>query len=459
MKLRKLVALVLAALLCLTGLTAFAEEMTEEDYKARIAELEAQVADLEHQLAAKNYVAEFDGGFVTVEDAMKQYEYISYMYSSYGYSMDGYEDVIKQDLAANLVNAAVEQYKAKELGLDALTEEKTAELQQQAAETMNGYVSNYRSQFESEELSEEEIVEKTMAFLNENGVTEESVIRQLSEQVAAEQLFENVTKDIDVTDAELQDIYGQNVLNDMNTYADSYAYESAVRAGTTIYWRPEGYRNVKQVLVAFNDDQKTAYTELTGKIKDLEAELDAILNPAEETAEATEAPAEETEAAKETAPRTEEEVRADLDQANADLDALYAELQPTVDEVIAKFNDGMSMDKLIATYGGDPGSINADGTTNTYLVSAASTAYDPAFTEAAMSVEEIGGLSEPSRGMYGFYLVYYDSDAEAGQTDFEAIRDELYSLTLEKARSDAYNEQLVAWCEELNVTYYLENFR
>ena len=454
MKLRKLVALVLAALLCLTGLTAFAEEMTEEDYKARIAELEAQVADLEHQLAAKNYVAEFDGGFITVEDAMKQYEYISYMYSSYGYSMDGYEDIIKQDLATSMVNAAVEQYKAKELGLDALTEEKTAELQQQAAETMNGYVSNYRTQFESEELSEEEIVEKTLAFLNENGVTEESLIRQLSEQTAAEQLFENVTKDIDVTDEELQDIYGQNVLNDMNTYSDSYAYESAVRAGTTIYWRPEGYRNVKQVLVAFTDDQKTAYTELNSKIADLEAELDAILNPAEETAEATEAPAEET------APRTEEEVRADLDQANADLDALYAELQPTVDEVVSMFNEGtMTIDALIATYGGDPGSINADGTTNTYLVSAASTAYDPAFTEAAMSVEEIGGLSEPSRGMYGFYLVYYDSDAEAGQTDFEAIRDELYSLTLEQARTDAYSEQLATWCEELNVTYYMENFR
>ena len=457
MNLKKMVALLLAALLCLTGLTAFAEEMTEEDYKARIAELEAQVADLEHQLAAKDYVAEFDGGFVTAEDAMKQFEYVSYMYSSYGYSMDGYEDIVKQDLLDGMVKEAVEKYMASQLGLDALTEEKTAELTRQAADTMDSYVATYRAQFESEDLTEDEIVEKTMAYLSENGVTEESLMTQLTQQFAREQLFADVTKDIEITDAQLEDAFGNKVLADMEAYADSYAYESAVRSGATVYWRPEGYRNVKQVLVAFSDEQKTAYAELTGRIKDLEAELDAIANPAEETeetAEETEETAEETEA-----PRAEEEVRAELDQANAELDDLYAQLQPTVDEVVAKFSEGTPIDELIVTYGGDPGSVNADGTTNTYLVSAASKAYDPAFTEAAMSVAEIGGLSEPAKGTYGFYLVCYDSDAESGQTEFGDVRDELYDLTLEQARADAYNEQMAKWREELHVVYYPENFR
>lgn len=466
MNLKKLAALILALAMCLVSAGALAEETDADariaelenqvaELEAQVAERDAAIADLEHQLEAVGYVAEFDGGHVTVEDAMSQYEYVEYMYSAYGYSMDGYEDYIKQDIATTMLQSAVVEYMAAELGLDQPTDEEAAELDAAVQESLDMYVENYRSSFESEEKTEEEIVADTLAYLEENGVTYETLYEQELSYYVSDAVYAHVVANVDVEESDALALYNQYIADDMTSYADPYYYESAVMSGDPIYWHPEGYRNVRQVLVAFDDDQSARYDEITGRIDDLEAELEAVQNPeeADETGEADET-AEETEE-----PRAAEEIQAELDAANAELDALYAELEPTAAEVVSRFGEGVSIDELIATYGGDPGSINDDGTTNTYVVSAQSSSYDPAFVEASMSVGEIGGLSEPTEGMYGLYIVYYDSDVTSGAVDYEAVYDELYAEALEAARSEAYTAQVEAWCEELNVVYYLENFR
>ena len=84
MNLKKLAALILALAMCLVSAGALAEETDARiaelekqvaDLEAQVAERDATIADLEHQLEAAGYVAEFDGGHVTVEEAMSQYEY------------------------------------------------------------------------------------------------------------------------------------------------------------------------------------------------------------------------------------------------------------------------------------------------------------------------------------------------------------------------------------------------
>lgn len=459
MNLKKISAIILALALCLVSAMAFAEET---DYEARIAELEAQlaerdarIAELEAQLAATNYVAAFDGGYVTVDEAMAQYEYVEYMYTSYGYSMEGYEDYFKNDIATTLLNDKIVQYMAAQLGLDTPTEEQAAQLTANAEANMQMYIESYRADFESEELTEEEIINSTTAFLAENGVTLDTLYEQELAYFVSDAVYEYIVSGVTVSDEDVQALYDEYVAQDQAAYADSYAYESAIMSGTAVYWHPEGYRNVRQVLVAFDDDQSARYDEITDRIYDLEAELAAAQAPADETADDEADEADETAEA----PRAAEEIQADLDAASAELDALYAELEPTAATVIAEFDAGAPIDELIATYGGDPGSINADGTTNTYSVSAASIAYDQGFIDAAMSVEEIGGLSAPERGMYGLYIVYYDSDVTSGAVAYEAVQEELSALALENARAEAYDAQLAAWSEELNVVYYLENFR
>jgi hypothetical protein len=76
-----------------------------------------------------------------------------------------------------------------------------------------------------------------------------------------------------------------------------------------------------------------------------------------------------------------------------------------------------------------------------------------------MSITEIGGISEPTPGMYGFYIVYYDSDVTPGAVAYESISEDLYYSAYDSACMTAYEEQLTAWCEELNVVYYMEHFK
>ena len=461
MNLKKLAALMLALALCIVSIGAFAESDTDRiaELEARVAELEAEavekdarIAELEHDLAVTGYVAEFDGGYITVEEAMAEYSYMEYMYSMYGYSIEGYEDYIKNDIVTGMVEDAVVQLKAAELGLNVPTEEQDAELRASAESNLNMYVDTYRSEFESEDLSEEEVVQATLNFLAENNITADILYEQELEYFASDNLYAHVVAGIEVTDEDVRVMYDSYVAEDEATYAESpYYYEAAQMNGTAIYWHPEGYRNVKQVLIKFDDAQAARYDEITDRIFNLEAELEAA-NSHEDTGSDD---IETTEII-----RSPEEIQADLDAANAELDALYAEIEPTAQDVITQYNNGVPFDDLAFMFSGDTGSLDmTTGQVLTYVVSANSEAYDSAFTDAAMSITEIGGISEPAPGMYGLYIVYYDSDVTPGAVAYESISEDLYYSAYDSACMTAYEEQLAAWCEELNVVYYMEHFK
>ena len=237
---------------------------------------------------------------------------------------------------------------------------------------------------------------------------------------------------------------------------------------------------VRHVLIKFTDDQATRYSELQDTLDTLYEELEALQTAAEEAAAATdeitteatdetaaEATAEATdEAAAETtgepaeateAPaRTEEEINAEIADVEAELTALYEELLPTAQEVIDAFNSGTSFSDLIDQYNEDPGMENEPTATNGYAVSANSTAWDPAFTEGAMSIESIGEISEPVYGQNGIHIIYYDSDIPAGAVDLETVRAEIEESALNTKLNDTYDNTLAEWVEAVNPVYHYD---
>ena len=255
-----------------------------------------------------------------------------------------------------------------------------------------------------------------------------------------EQLYNHVVEGVAVTEEDVKAAYDALVAEQQASYTSDSTYNSARNNGETIVWNPEGYRAVKHVLVKFDDEQTTRYNELTATLTTLEAEL---------TAE----PSEETEA------RAEEEITADIEAVQADIDALYAELMPVAQEVIDKFNAGTPFAELIAVYNEDPGMTNEPTATNGYAVHADSIVWDPAFTAGAMSIEAVGGISEPVFGMYGIHIISYDADIPAGAVDFETVRDVLQADALETKLSETYNAAVGAWVEEAAPVYHLENLK
>ena len=452
--LKKLICLFLA-LACL-GTLAFAE--TTEDPEARIAELEALV-ELYKPYYDAQVIVEYDGGVIFLDDVLEEYSYYEQMYSqSYGIDLATYglDTQVKQQAAQYLMEEAVKHMKAAELGLDALDETTTADLTAQADEMWESYIQSIAEQMKTDEQTVEDVRDDAIAYLQNLGYTQESLLEDLKHNYIEDKLYETVTADVTVTDEDIQAAYEEKIASDKESYTSDTAYNSARNSGTTIAWNPEGYRAVKHVLIKFDDDQSTRYSDLTSQLNNLNEALEEALNPAE-TAEATDsAEATAEPAAEETVERTAEEIQADIDSVQAELDALYEELMPTAQEVVDKFNAGESFESLIETYNGDPGMTSEPIKSQGYAVKADSTAYDAAFTEGAMSIAELGGISEPVKGAYGIYVIHYFADIPAGEVPLDDIREALSSSLLDTKISETFTNAVAEWTDALHPVYHYD---
>lgn len=434
-------------------LTAMEADTADAD---RIAELEAAV-ELYKPFYEAQVAAEYDGGVIFVDDVMEEYAYIESMYSQYGLDLatSGYASEVKKNTVEMLVENAALDVKAAELGLDQIDEETLADLTEEAAANFETYVTAVSSQFATEGATEEEIREGSIAYLETMGYNQDQILEDMIAAYVDEQVYNYITKDVVVTEEDVQAAYDEQVAADQEAYADDYTYNNARNAGTLITWNPEGYRQVKHVLVKFSDEQTTKYNELNTTLDTLNAELEALAAPAEETAEEA---AEETteEAAEEVVVRTEEEINADIAAVQADIDALYAELMPTAEEVIAKFNEGTSFAELIETYNEDPGMQSEPTKTAGYAVAAESTTWDPAFTAGAMSIAEVGGISEPVLGSYGIHIIYYEADVVSGAVALDDVRVDIETAAMDAKLSDVYTAAVNEWTAAINPVYHLE---
>ena len=439
----------------------------DSDAEAKIAELQALV-DTYYPYYAAQIVATFgENGVVWLKDVQAAYDSVSAQYASYGLDLASYgmEETVKKDLVDSAVEDAVVKAKAAELGLDQFDEAALAEFEASAEATMQSYIDYYLGYYypDAEEVTDEMRAEAEK-YWTDNGFSREAYAESLQKDAINEAVYEYVTKDVAVTDEDVQAEYETLIAENQESYTNDRTYNSDRNAGVTIAWNPEGYRAVKHVLIKFNDEQSALYSDLQSQLDSLNAEKDAIVEAqtateapeAEATAEATEETAEpeETEAPL----RTLEEVNADIAACATEVEALYAQLMPTAEEVVAAFNAGTSFDELIAKYNEDPGMTSEPTATIGYAVSADSTTWDPAFTEGAMSIAEVGQISEPVRGSYGIHIIYYMSDVTPGEVALDEIRDGVAEVALSDKVKATYDEQVAAWIEEANVEYFYSNF-
>ena len=261
------------------------------------------------------------------------------------------------------------------------------------------------------------------------------------------------TKGGSLTEDDIQSYYDTLVESQKSDYANDVTYNSDRNGGELIVYNPEGYRAVKQVLIKFDDDQSTRYSELTSTLSTLNDELEAATTPAEEAADDTADTAETVES------RPVEDIVADIAEINGELDALYAELMPEVNEVIDAFNAGTTIQDLIDQYNDDPGMQQEPTVSQGYAVSETSTTWDPSFTAGAMSIAEPGQLSDPIQGSYGIYIIYYDHDIVSGPVALDEVRDSIAQIVESNLKSDAYSAALTDWMAEADPQYFLDNMK
>lgn len=207
-------------------------------------------------------------------------DYEEYMYSMYGISYDRTDAStisMAQDSAIDaMVQQAVLEKKAADLGLDVLSDEEKAEVEESVDSAYTLYSDSVKSAyFADTELEGEELdaaVEAKMAELAYP--TREELVESETNAKVLEKVRDEAVKDVTVSEEELQEAYNTHVESAMTTYGNSpSSYGTDVQNGATIYYVPAGYRYVKHILIEFTDEDSQAISDLESQISQKQTEL------------------------------------------------------------------------------------------------------------------------------------------------------------------------------------------
>ena len=418
-----------------------------------------------------------------------QVNYMTALYSRYGLSFDSTNADVMSSLTDNVLNSLVERSvllaKAKELGLDQLTDEEKTKIEENTASQLDSLRKSAATEFS---LDLETQLEEINAKLDELGYTEEVVRKSVTESLLITKAEDYAVKDVTVTEDEIVADFNSKVEAAKTSYeSDLSAYGKAVLNGTTVY-----YRNVKQILIKYSDEDSALVSNIqtaldnviteqnnaanvmaklgVANMDELANQVTVTLKPATETPTATvevessvsafEEGLDETVAATAVTIAEAKAKRAFLEQqlADAKAKALAETLRaqgrlPEADEVLAALAEGQDWDTLAEAHNDDPGmKAGAVNAATGYPVCEGFTQFDAAFVEGAMALQKVGDYSDKIEGSYGYYIIQYTSDVVEGAVDMETVHDTISSSLLSSKQSTVRDEVVAQWVKDANAT-------
>ena len=424
----------------------------------------------------------------TIQNMVQDYLQQEQIYYNQYYGQ--YIDITDKNIIANaqdaVINGVIRQSvltsKSKELGLDTLSEEDQAEvddLWQQYYDLVKNYMFG-ETELEGEELDKAITDSITTTF----GITKESLV----ESTIAENLRNEIVKDVTVSDDEVAAEYDTRVANAKTSYENNpSAYGNAYNQGTsTIYYRPAGYRLVKQILIKFTDEDQTMLDELDSKISSLNSlitsyrndlsaanleNLDELLGQVQSDvtvglpeigAVAPELIATTTDMLPADTEENVKQLLLDLHEAEEKLalyqtlrddaqKAAYDHITADADDVLAQLNDGADWDTLMAEKTQDPGMQSGKTSETGYAVCENMSGFDSAFVNAAMALANIGDTSDKvASDMYGYYIIKYVGDVEEGAVALDDVKETIHDELLSTKQDETYNAKVDEWVAAAN---------
>ena len=369
-------------------------------------------------------------------------------------AQDAAIDGLKEDLALTA--------KAKELGLDQLTDEELESVKA-AAEDELDFNKNYAellNQSALEGKSDEEIAKFVEDLLAENNINIDTLTEAAKKNEIDKKLKAYAVKDIAVSDEEIQADYDSKVAADKETYAEKAgSWASAANSGSSLYYTPAGIRRVKQILVKFKaEDQtaissaKTAQTEANTALSTAQAKVDSLQSTldAEGITEEDKAKTEESmTAAKQELDEADKAVQAAAKALEDATDKAFANIDEDTDAILAQLAEGADWQKLMDEKNEDPGMKNNE---KGYAVAADMTGFDPAFVEAAMALAKPGDYSGKVKGNdYGYYIIRYEGDEAEGPVALDDVKESISSALLSTKQDEAYTAAKAQWVEEAGI--------
>lgn len=363
-------------------------------------------------LAEAPAAAEFAGGSIAYEDALTQYQSVQRSYADLGIEED--PAILAQQVLTAMVEDAVLQKKAGELGLLTPDEAELTALQADAEAAHEALISYYIDFCAAEGMTADEARAATEAYLADEGQSVQDLLDARLADWWRSALYEYICGDIAVTEADVQGYYDTLVSTQQLQFAEDPTYfDYLYMNDDLIAYRPENMRYIKHIIIGFDEAMALTYEALVGEGRLADADPEA-------------------------------------------LDALYSGLDDRVAEVLELLMQGEDFDALMRTHGDDGNMLYEPWSTDGYIVREGSLLFVPEFTEAAFALQSVGDISDPVRTAGGIHFILYAGDVPAGPVPLEEIRDAVAAEALNRMMSDAYDAQVAAWVAEAAPVYHPE---
>lgn len=426
------------------------------------------------QVDKQTVIIEVAGKTFTKEEVSQQVQvtlnYQQQIYAMYGIQFDPTDAQViasaQEQTIDGLVRQAVIEQKEAEMGMDTFTDEELEGLKATAEEAYQRNVESVKTNYFADTTLEGEELDKAVEEkLTELGYSSVDILLGNEKKNAAyDKLRAEVIKDVQITEDELKVEYEQKAAAAKTEYEITPTdYGTDVRNGQTVYYRPAGYRFVKNILRKLSEDDATAISDLESQLTAKQDELTTAQNSlAAMDADAAQDTPEQAKAREELTAQ-EAALTAEVAQLQAQLDstreAAYAKVQPSIDEILQKLSEGGDFDALMEEYGEDDGMKVSPAKEEGYLVCENDTSWVAEFTQAAMALVKVGDVSAPVRTSYGIHLLQYAGNLEEGQVPFEEVRDALQEELLSTRQDETFNATLEQWVKDAGAKIYADRMR
>lgn len=410
-------------------------------------------------------VARYDGGEVTADEVLGEFNTVYGVYYNYS-AMLGYD--LGAEEIEKLMSSAIEEHVRMEIAAAhfdaeyALTDEEIAAVN---AEVEEKHAQLLEQTIAQQEGSEQEKQARAELALLKSGYDLESLRACALLWKKAARMEEILGESVAApTEEELRAAYAQKISDyqDALEAGECSVEADMMNADAVVYWMPEGYRQVKHILLIPSQEARLACIDAQYAVTKAKEQISSL---EEELADAEDYDGEE--ALERDAALIRQELQAAeaaLQEKQADLDAAKQlcrdDVKDRTDEIYARLAQGEDFDALMAEYGEDPGMQSEPAASCGYYVAISSEKWEDNFRDGAMALSAPGDYSpEPVVGDSGVHIIYYLQDAPAGAAAYEDVRDALREDTLEDARSALCAETTAAWVEERNPSYDVAAFR
>ena len=385
--------------------------VTEE---AAATEDEAVALTLSDDVLASAYNGEVTVLKSEIQDEYDQMliQYVAY-YAQYGYSVDEYDTELQASVAQETVQSklstAIVRHYAAQNGYE-LTEEKKAELLAQVQTTLDNtreYLESYLSAYG---YTGDELTAAVEDQLAQAGYTEESLMESAELNDVLNFIYEKATADVTVTEEEVKEAFDAKVAEQKETYADVDSFINDYVNENEILYTPENVRLMECIYIA----------KVDGEATEDEATADEA-TPAEATA-----------------------AEATIDEATADEAVDIASLTgyAKAKAIAAAVAGGADYEEAMKAYNED--SSTEEQMMRGYPVAEGCTLYGDGFVDGALALEHVGDVSDVIETDYGYFILRYAKDLEAGEADFETRKDAQTEETLTNKKNDAYSTKINA---------------